>query len=154
PGCAGSFKRPFHQPHSAANRPNREVAPELNAVTDTIRLARVEQLPTNSLGAHPSDRIEGIADQDGRQLRIAAPLSQSSQVCEIALFAIRRQIYHRRLFVGQVGQEVAQLSQPMVGSAESAGGEIAVSARALGRRLLHNQYSLGVLSGGVRGAES
>jgi hypothetical protein len=41
----------------------------------------------------------------------------------------------------------------MVGSAESAGGEIAVSARALGRRLLHDQYSLSVLSGGVRGAE-
>src|SRR5262245_47043089 len=58
PGGAGCFTMPFHQPNSAANSPNRQVAPELNAVTDTVRLARVEQLPTTSLGAHPSDCIE------------------------------------------------------------------------------------------------
>ena len=115
-------------------------APELEPALDLERLAAVDGLELNSLGAHPDHGLQAFGDQQFRHVRIGAVLRDPAHIVEELGLRVGAEICARDLIFREVGHDFAQVVDAGIGKAHAAGGKGAVSAMLLFRSAFENQY--------------
>src|SRR5262249_3452725 len=127
------------QAGTAADRLDREAAPELELAVDLECLAAVDRDEANALVAHPAKSIEAAPDQELDQVGVGAVLRHPRHVVEELLGGVGAEIGGGDLLLGEVGHQRLDVVDAVVDDAHRARGEPAVAARLVSRpRLQHH----------------
>ena len=150
--CAASVAH-LDQARAAADRFDRQAAPELELAVDLERLPAVDRDEAHALVAHPVERVEALGDQQLDQIGIGAVLRHARHVVEELVGRVGAEIGLAISCAREIGDQRLDVVDAVIDDADRAGGEAAVAAGlVLGRRFEH-QHPGALLLRRQRGAE-
>src|SRR5882672_7888354 len=141
-----------HQPRTAADRLQRQPAPELELPLDLERLPAPRGGETHAFLTHPKRGGETLLDQDLGQIGVAAVLGDTRHVVEELVGGIRAEVGALALLLRQVDQ-LREVVGAVVDDAQQPGGEARIPAGLVLRRALEHEHALRRLLRRQRGAQ-
>ena len=106
------------QAGAAADRLDREAAPELELAVDLERLAAVDRDEAHALLAHPVQRVEAARDQELDQVGIGAVLRDARHVVEELVGRVGAEVGGVDLLGGEVGDQRLDVVDAVVDDAD------------------------------------
>src|SRR5436190_8136913 len=138
---AGPFEglvQRFDELRAAAEQVTGETAPELELAVDLERLPAECGLEANALLLEPQRRGVALADEDIRQIRVAAVLGQPMHVVVVLLGRVAAEIDVGEVEVANIRGERDEVLDSAEREAEGTAGEGRVTAASLFRRRLQH----------------
>ncbi len=136
----GGIGEHLDQAGAAADRLDRQPAPELELAVDLERLPAVDRDEADALVAHPAEGVEAPRHQQLDQVRIGAVLRHPRHVVEELIGGIGAEIGLGDFLRGEVGHQRLDVVDAVVDDAHRAGGEAAVAAGLVLRRRFQHQH--------------
>ena len=153
PALARRLRFRLDQAGAAAPGLHRQAAPELELAVHLEGLPAPDRLEAHALAAQPLHGLEGAAHQDLAQLGMGAVAGDAEHVVEELVLGVGAEVALRHLGIRQVGHDLAQILDTVIGEADGAGGEAGVAAGLVLGRALQHHHPRALLLGRERGAE-